>query len=316
MSDWPPTGNLVAAVGGRQGGGKLDAIVPAAGTGSRGMGLAAPWRRMTTATPEAVPGAADHAGTATPSRALLIAFHFGTGQTGGYRWEAMARDLAAANWRVDVLMAAGSARSGHVVEDAVGVVSVPVSRPVWLPRVLRSMLSMVRSAQRVFTRPGVFGRGKRSDEAGPSSHPPRSAAASTEGRLSKLAASTIRVLEDLLWTTKAVRVGRRLGRQRAYDVVIVTSPPHTAQLAGVLLARSLRAPYVADYRDPWNFGLNLQPFAPHPVQSALGRIMEKPMLRAAAAVVCNTDRAAESVRRSYPGAAQRVVSIPNGYDAL
>lgn len=81
------------------------------------------------------------------------------------------------------------------------------------------------------------------------------------------------------------------------------------------LARALNVPYLADYRDPWYFGIRRPAVPLDPAQRALGRIFEGVTMKRAAVVIGNTDRAARALRELYADSFP-VVAVPNGYDAL
>jgi glycosyltransferase involved in cell wall biosynthesis len=57
--------------------------------------------------------------------------------------------------------------------------------------------------------------------------------------------------EFIGWLPPTILTGRRIARRWMPDVVIATGPPFTMFLAGGLLSRSIGAPLVLDYRDPW-----------------------------------------------------------------
>jgi len=53
------------------------------------------------------------------------------------------------------------------------------------------------------------------------------------------------------WVKQAVKLGRTLIENRRYDIIMSTSPPMSAHLAGMKLAREFSLPWVADFRDFW-----------------------------------------------------------------
>ncbi len=61
---------------------------------------------------------------------------------------------------------------------------------------------------------------------------------------------------DYFWaraaTRKALEVARHLPAGARNGIVIATSPPHAALIAGSRIARRLGWPLVLDYRDPWS----------------------------------------------------------------
>lgn len=54
------------------------------------------------------------------------------------------------------------------------------------------------------------------------------------------------------WVGPAVRLGRKLLRDRSYNAVMSTSPPISCHLVARQLAREFAVPWVADFRDYWS----------------------------------------------------------------
>jgi glycosyltransferase involved in cell wall biosynthesis len=107
-----------------------------------------------------------------------------------------------------------------------------------------------------------------------------------------------------------------LARRHDYQVIIVSSPPHAAQLVGARLSRKLRIPYVADYRDPWTFGIPPEPYLRHPVHRRVEARYESSAMKRASLVVCNTSRQQKALDEAYEGQGIRTTAVPNGYDRL
>ena len=53
------------------------------------------------------------------------------------------------------------------------------------------------------------------------------------------------------WKKFAVREGEKIVREETVDLILTSSPPHSVQLIGQVLAQKTGLPWVADYRDPW-----------------------------------------------------------------
>jgi glycosyltransferase involved in cell wall biosynthesis len=92
------------------------------------------------------------------------------------------------------------------------------------------------------------------------------------------------------WYVPAVAKGIALGREQKFDAVLSTAPPITGHFVARSIARRLRLPWVADYRDLWSgpptayFVRNLGP-----IERALGYFLERRLVRAASAVTTTTD---------------------------
>lgn len=124
-----------------------------------------------------------------------------------------------------------------------------------------------------------------------------------------------RTASEVLWAKKAARKGRQLARQKHYDVVVVSTPPHWTQLAGVRIARKAGLPLVIDLRDPWAVGMSeMEGFEPA-VIPALERPVETRFQRSASVVVHNTEPARKrAIEFTPPLPEVRRVVVPNGYD--
>jgi len=53
------------------------------------------------------------------------------------------------------------------------------------------------------------------------------------------------------WVSPAVKLGRILAENRRYQCVLSTSPPVSAHLVAMKLAREFKLPWIADFRDFW-----------------------------------------------------------------
>lgn len=117
-------------------------------------------------------------------------------------------------------------------------------------------------------------------------------------------------------TRKAMEVVRSLPRDAAPGIVIATSPPHAAMIAGARIARRLGWPLILDYRDPWSAydwpewhrgGLS---------QWLAGRI-ESRLVRHSAARVLNTPNMREWFEECFAFVpVEHNHAVPNGFDAV
>ncbi|MCC6264700.1 MAG: glycosyltransferase [Bryobacterales bacterium] len=117
----------------------------------------------------------------------------------------------------------------------------------------------------------------------------------------------------LTWWRCATATGIRLAREsgRTPAAVLSTFPPLPTHLAGRRLARQLGVPWIADFRDPF----------PHLGSNSLSRLsvgtyrfLEAGVFKEAAAVILNTEAAAELYRECYPAHAHKMHVVWNGYD--
>ena len=135
---------------------------------------------------------------------------------------------------------------------------------------------------------------------------------SLRGRYLALAALPDRYIGWLPW---ALAAGRRIARRDPVDLVYSTSPPATAHLIAWRLARSLRKPWVADFRDPW-FEEIAEPGAPAGrLFRAIDRRLEAHVVADASHVVSTTEDVRGMLMARYPALPRGKFSvIANGYD--
>jgi len=114
-----------------------------------------------------------------------------------------------------------------------------------------------------------------------------------------------------IWLPAAWRACRRAIRRQRPDVVLTSGPPHVVHLLGMLLKRTDRLPWIADFRDPWISGM---------VEGRLGlgqrwlRYLEKQVIARADRVLANAPNAGRLFRETYPRHAQKIVTLTNGFD--
>ena len=110
----------------------------------------------------------------------------------------------------------------------------------------------------------------------------------------------------LTWSLKAATACAALVPPGGRTVILSTSPPFSSHLAARRVAGIAGIPWIADFRDPMFIGDD-------GVLRILSRI-ESRLVQAAHAVIANTDRAAEELRRRYPHAGDKLNVIWNGFD--
>ncbi len=121
--------------------------------------------------------------------------------------------------------------------------------------------------------------------------------------------------EQLLgWAPLAVAAGLRIARRRSVDLILVSSPPHSAHLAGLVLAKILKRPLVLDFRDPWTMNEYAENFWPTKTLRKWNAKLERAALRSARYVIANTPTAEEMFLERYPWLAARLTTIHNGFE--
>jgi glycosyltransferase involved in cell wall biosynthesis len=114
------------------------------------------------------------------------------------------------------------------------------------------------------------------------------------------------------WGVSALREGMRRHRRAPFDLIVATGNPFAAFGAAWALGKRTRRPYVVDYRDSWTLNQfeNADMFPPeHPAWKWEDRI-----LRSAAASVHVNDAMRAWHANRYPGAADRMQVVLNGWD--
>jgi glycosyltransferase involved in cell wall biosynthesis len=120
---------------------------------------------------------------------------------------------------------------------------------------------------------------------------------------------------EFFWARAAARHALAIAGKLAPGVVVATSPPHAALLAGARIARRLGWPLVLDYRDPWS-AYDWPRWHRSGVSQWLGRRIEARLVRQSAARVLNTPSMRDWFEQSFPfAAAGRNFVVPNGFDA-
>jgi glycosyltransferase involved in cell wall biosynthesis len=141
-----------------------------------------------------------------------------------------------------------------------------------------------------------------------------------EGILRKLANSILRrviapVGAEYFWVRAATRKALEVARKLPRGIVIATSPPHAALIAGKRIARRLRWPLILDYRDPWS-AYDWPQWHRGWFMQWLGARIEARLVRASDARVLNTPDMRGWFEESFPGATPaRNFVVPNGFDA-
>ena len=116
------------------------------------------------------------------------------------------------------------------------------------------------------------------------------------------------------WSYAAARAFMRRQESKAVRLIYVSAAPYSSLVAGAWLAKKLRVPFVADLRDLWTLD-TLRSF-PSRLHYLWESRLELRTLRASSCVIANTPLSADRLRGFLGrGAADKVVVIPNGFDA-
>lgn len=115
----------------------------------------------------------------------------------------------------------------------------------------------------------------------------------------------------VFWIPFALGAGVRIARREKPDVIYTSSPPHSEHLIGLALAKLLRRPWVADFRDPI---LDSSGYSPGRFQARVDAGLERLVVKHADTVLIISDDYRTKVCRRYPEWQDKLVTLPNGFD--
>jgi glycosyltransferase involved in cell wall biosynthesis len=114
------------------------------------------------------------------------------------------------------------------------------------------------------------------------------------------------------WIGPAARRGLAVHKVAPVDAIYSTSAPISCHLIASRIAARTGLPWIADFRDPWiGNAFATPPRGPHAFQQ---RRIERKIVAGADMVIFATQGLMEAYAERYPGAAERMRVIPNGYD--
>lgn len=124
------------------------------------------------------------------------------------------------------------------------------------------------------------------------------------------------------WLPWALWRGWRLVREKQIDAILASGPPFSVVLAGALLGRLTRRPFVADFRDAWvrdpvdPFGCLTGSFraVPSRRRRAVLEFLERHCLARAASVLFTSDYTLSSYSNAYPEISARSTVLYNGVE--
>jgi hypothetical protein len=188
-----------------------------------------------------------------------------------------------------------------------GVIAVPVRRP------RRPWLDLLVKLNRWLAPQGEDDVAEQ-QEFHPDGVEPGSARASLRTRLRKQYLRVIYFIDHFKkWSWHAARSAVRAGREHRAALVLASSPPHSALLAGAWAARRLGVPFVADMRDPWT-DIHALTYPDRRIELPLLRALEGWVMRQAAAVTSTSATAAALLVERDPNLANRIHVIRNGFE--
>ncbi|MBN2417439.1 glycosyltransferase [bacterium] len=115
------------------------------------------------------------------------------------------------------------------------------------------------------------------------------------------------------WVPFAALKGCHLLKNRGFSAILTTSPPLSGHLPGLVLARMLHFPWVADFRDHW-LTESLVGGKAGEVHRTARRQLARWIVESADAVIAVSDPIRSSLASLSRTGAARMITIPNGFD--
>lgn len=100
---------------------------------------------------------------------------------------------------------------------------------------------------------------------------------------------------------------------RECELIYVSCSPFSSSLSAAIVKRLSGRPLVVDFRDAWSLNPHTHP---RRLQRAMISRFERFVLDICDALIVNTDGSARLHAATYPEYREKIVTIPNGYDAL
>jgi glycosyltransferase involved in cell wall biosynthesis len=249
-------------------------------------------------------------------RLLLITYHFPPDPAvGGRRWHQFALYLAEHGWGIDVvtrdlgLLKFRDEQQVKLLPPGVRVLSAPEPESN-LARLEHAVAKTVRRfvpRRAAMATPNASATTQSTSAAPPSNRERGSAVA-------RAVAASVNITRERSWALAAAHVAVEAASGRRYDAVVSSGPPHFAHEGARRASRTLRLPLLIDLRDPWSAIERVADDYASPIWFSAARYYERRCVRDAALVIMNTDLSRDDMRRRFPDAASRIITIRNGSD--
>lgn len=115
-----------------------------------------------------------------------------------------------------------------------------------------------------------------------------------------------------VWLPWGLRAALRAVRRERPDAVLTSGPSHWVHVLGLFLKRWHKLPWIADFRDPWITALGQG--GGFDVRAPWQRLWERTVMHRADIILANAPNACRTYQAAYPAAADRMVTLTNGYD--
>jgi hypothetical protein len=234
-------------------------------------------------------------------RLLVITYHFPPdGSIGGQRWAGLSKYLARLGWEVHVITAAVPGRDQATPQ---------IHRHVQHRRRTLGDVYSAAVSRRQPPEPNQQAMAEKTDAPG------RSPRFQTVAAVRRIVSGAMYLPDSARgWVLRAAAAARRLLREKQFDVVISSGPPHSSHFAALLGTRGRDTDFWIDMRDPWSVThqMNRPDDRLILAERWFLRRLEKLVFPRAARVIVNTREFASALRKTDPDL--DVVYFPNGID--
>lgn len=234
-------------------------------------------------------------------RLLVISYHFPPdGSIGGQRWSGLSKYLARLGWEIHVVTAA--APRDH-------------SLPPGVYRHFRERRQTLNDHYRARLAHRVSAINERQPHAEVPAPEPRGLRFLLAGARRFAGSSMVLPDHGRGWVVRATRAARAQLRDKKFDCIVSSGPPHSAHFAAWLASIGHNVPFWIDMRDPWalTHEMNTPENAFIRAERRFLGLLERVVFPRADKVLVNTREFAEVLRRTQPGL--EIVHFPNGIDA-
>lgn len=131
--------------------------------------------------------------------------------------------------------------------------------------------------------------------------------------IKKWTAKFIGVDPDVFWVPAIARAVLKKLDPADRNVLVTTSPPHSIHVAGLIVARAKKIPWVVDFRDPWD---QYPTTGRYEIRHPIGRLLERTVVKTADAVISTTETNTRILRERHPSLSPgKFCTVTNSFDA-
>lgn len=145
---------------------------------------------------------------------------------------------------------------------------------------------------------------------------PRSARRNPLGELQRLVHRRVLIPDpQVAWLPAAFLKSLYIARRENVDLIYSSSPPNSSQVLGLWLKRTLRKPWVTDFRDPWTDGVRRkQSYVGNPFRQRLEEAWERAIAEHTDHLIVSTEKNQEQFLAKYPFLEGKLTTLTNGFD--